>query len=286
MAIDYEKLMNLQIPQVRASYDFRDCILYALGIGLGHDQLDERQLRYVYEKDQRVFPTTPVVLGSPGFWMRDLDTGIDWTKIVHGEQTLTIHNPMPVKANLVGQSRVVDLIDKGEGKGAILYSLRELHDADTGVHYASVGNVSFCRGDGGFGGPAKQQAKPPAMPDRAPDHVVDLPTRPEQALIYRLSSDMNPLHAEPAFARKAGFDKPILHGLATYGTCAHAVVRSALDYDESRLRRFDARFSAIVFPGETIRTEVWVEGDVVRFQASVPSRNVVVLSFGYAEIAR
>lgn len=286
MAIDYDRLMALQIPQVRASYTFRDCILYALGIGIGHDQLDERQLAYVYEKDQRVFPTTSVVLGSPGFWMRDLDTGIDWARIVHGEQTLRIHAPMPVAANLIGQSRVVDIIDKGPGKGAILYSQRELRDADTGVHYATVGNVSFCRGDGGFGGPARAQPKPPAMPERAPDHVIDLTTRPEQALIYRLSSDMNPLHAEPAFARKAGFDKPILHGLATYGTCAHAVVRAALDYDDTRLKRFDARFSAIVFPGETIRTEIWVEGDVVRFQGSVPARNSLVLSHGYAEISR
>jgi acyl dehydratase len=284
MAIDYDKLMNLQIPQVRASYTFKDCVLYGLGIGLGHDQLDERQLAYVYEKDQRVFPTTPVVLGSPGFWMRDLDTGIDWTKIVHGEQTLRIHAPMPVAGNLIGQSRVVDIVDKGEGKGAIMYSVRELHDADTGVHYATVGNVSFCRGDGGFGGPQKSQPKPPPMPERAPDHVVDLPTRPEQALIYRLSSDMNPLHAEPAFAKKAGFDKPILHGLATYGTCAHAVVRTALDYDDKRLKSFDARFSSIVFPGETIRTEIWIEGSTVRFQAKVAARDALVLSNGIAEI--
>ncbi|MGB3503372.1 MAG: MaoC/PaaZ C-terminal domain-containing protein [Mesorhizobium sp.] len=285
MAIDYDKLMNLRIPEVRSSYDFTDCILYALGIGLGHDQMDENQLAYVYEKNQRVFPTTPVVLGSPGFWMRDLDTGIDWTKIVHGEQTLRVHNPMPVRANLIGQSRVVDLIDKGEGKGAILYSMRELHDADTGVHYASVGNVAFCRGDGGFGGPQKSQPKTPPLPDRTPDHVMDLTTRPEQALIYRLSSDMNPLHAEPAFAKKAGFDKPILHGLATYGTCAHAVVAKALDYDDARLKSFDARFSSIVFPGETIRTEIWIEGDTVRFQGKVPARDVVVLSNGIAEIS-
>lgn len=285
MTINYDALMNLTIPEVRSSYDFRDCILYALGIGLGHDQLDENQLRYVYEKDQRVFPTTSVVLGSPGFWMRDLDTGIDWTKIVHGEQTLRIHNPMPVAANLIGQSRVVEIIDKGEGKGAILYSERELHDADSGLHYATVGNVSFCRGDGGFGGPQKSQPKPPPLPERAPDHIVDLTTRPEQALIYRLCSDMNPLHAEPAFARKAGFDKPILHGLATWGTCAHALVRAVLGYDDARLKRFDARFSSIVFPGEAIRTEIWLEGNVARFQARVIGRDAIVLSNGLAEFS-
>jgi len=284
--IDYDKLMNLRIPEVRASYNFKDSILYALGIGLGYDSLDERQLVYVYEKNQQIFPTTPVVLGSPGFWMRDLDTGIDWTKIVHGEQTLRIHAPMPVSGNLVAQSRVVDIIDKGAGKGAILYSARELHDADTGVHYATVGNVSFCRGDGGFGGPQKSQPKAPPVPERAPDYAVDLPTRPEQALIYRLSSDMNPLHAEPEFARKAGFDKPILHGLATYGTCAHAVVAAALDYDGARLKSFDARFSSIVFPGETIRTEIWLEDDVVRFQAKVVERDALVLSNGRAEISQ
>ena len=149
----------------------------------------------------------------------------------------------------------------------------------------SLTQTTFCRGDGGFGGPERAAPAPHAIPERAPDLVCDLPTRPEMALIYRLSGDVNPLHAEPDFAKAAGFPKPILHGLATFGVAGHALLKSLCGYDPARLTAIAGRFSAPVYPGETIRTEMWRDGNVVSFRARVVERDVIALNNGRAEIA-
>jgi acyl dehydratase len=283
MAIDYDGLLSLAIPEVTQTYGAKDCILYALGVGLGHDPLNEDELAFVYEKSLRVLPTQACVLGYPGFWLRDLDTGVDWRKVVHGEQSLVLHRPLPPAGTVVGKTRVLDIVDKGAGKGAVILSERVLRDAADDVPIATVLQTTFCRGDGGFGGSTRPQAAPHAMPQRAPDRVCDMLTAPEAALIYRLSGDINPLHADPAVAREAGFPKPILHGLATFGVAGQALLRELCGYDPARLRAIQGRFSAPVFPGDTIRLEFWVD-DVVSFRARVVARDVIAINNGRAEI--
>ncbi|HEX7127508.1 MAG TPA: MaoC/PaaZ C-terminal domain-containing protein [Thermodesulfobacteriota bacterium] len=286
MAIDYERLLALRIPDAEHRYTERDTILYALGVGLGHDPVDEAQLAFVYEPGLRVLPTMATILGYPGFWMRDLDTGIDWVRVVHGEQGLVLHRPLPASGTVVGKTRVVDVVDKGPGKGALVYAERKVYEPASGELLATLTQTTVCRGDGGFGGPPRPTRRPHPIPERAPDLACDLPTSPQAALLYRLSGDLNPLHADPAVARRAGFPRPILHGLATYGVAGHALLRTVCGYDTGRLVAMDARFSAPVFPGETIRTEIWRDGARVSFRARVVERDVVVLDNGRAELRR
>jgi acyl dehydratase len=260
-------------------------MLYALGVGLGLDPLDAEQLAFVYEENLKVLPTMAVVLGYPGFWVKERDTGIDWVRVVAGEYDLKLHRPLAPHGTVVNRTRVVEIVDKGPGKGAIVYSERLLSDQATGERIATIVQTTFCRGDGGFGGPPREQRPVHPIPDRAPDLVCDLPTRPETALIYRLSADRNPLHADPAVAQAAGFPRPILHGLATFAVAGHAVLKTVCGYDPARLTAIAGRFSAPVFPGETIRTEMWCDGPVVSFRARVVERDVVALNNGRAEIA-
>jgi acyl dehydratase len=285
MAIVYEKLLALRIPEVVQTYAEKDAILYALGVGLGHDPVNADELAFVYEKQLNVLPTFAAVLGWPGFWARDLNTGIDWVKLVAGEQGLVLHRPLAPTGTIVGTTRVTEIIDKGSGKGALVYSERKVVDKATGEPIATATQTTFCRGDGGFGGPPRESPPVHAIPDRAPDLTCDLATRPEAALIYRLSGDPNPLHVDPAVATAAGFPRPILHGLATFGIAGHAILKSLCGYDAARLTAIAGRFSAPVFPGETIRTEMWRDGPVVSFRARVVGRDVMALNNGRAEIA-
>ena len=285
MTIDYDRLMSWRFPPVRQTLRKKDCILYALGVGLGGDPLDSGQLRFLYEDGLAALPTMAVVLAYPGFWVKDQATGIDWVRVVHGEQAITLHRQLPVEAELVGTTRVTGIVDKGAGNGAVLYSERKIADAVTGELYATLAMSSFCRGDGGFGGPSGPSRAVHTIPERAPDAVCDLPTLPQQALLYRLNGDYNPLHADPAVAREAGFARPILHGLCTLGVAGHALLRSCCDYDPRRMRSLALRFSAPVFPGETLRTEMWRDGAVVSFRTSVVERQMVVLNNGRMEVA-
>jgi acyl dehydratase len=282
--INYEKLLALKIPEVEQTYAAKDAILYALGIGLGHDPLNEDELAFVYDKNLKVLPTFAVVLGWPGFWARDLDTGIGWVKLVAGEQGLVLHRPLPASGTIVGRTRVTEVIDKGPGKGALVYSERIVTDKKSGEKIATVTQTTFCRGDGGFGGPPREAPPVHPIPDRAPDFVSDLSTRPEAALIYRLSGDPNPLHVDPAVAKAAGFPRPILHGLATFGIAGHAILKDSCGYDPAKLTAISARYSAPVFPGETIRTEMWRDGNVVSFRARVAERDVIAINNGRAEV--
>ncbi len=285
MTIIYDKLLALDIPQVVQTYTEKDTILYALGLGLGHDPLNADELPFVYEKSIKLLPTFAVVLGWPGFWARDLDTGIDWVKLVAGEQGLVLHRPLAPRGTIVGKTRVTEIIDKGPGKGALVYSERVVVDQATGERIATATQTTFCRADGGFGGRPREALAPHAIPERAPDQVCDLATRPETALIYRLSGDPNPLHVDPAVAKAAGFPRPILHGLATFGVAGHAILKTLCGYDPTRFKALAGRFSAPVFPGETIRTEMWRDGAVVSFRARVVERDVIALNNGHAEIA-
>jgi acyl dehydratase len=247
--------------------------------------MDEQQLDFLYEPRLKVMPSMPVVLGAPGFWSRNPDTGMDWVKIVHGEQGLILHKPLPTEGEIIGRSRVTGLVDRGEGKGALMYSERQVIDAKTGDLLATLTSTSFLRGDGGFGGPSGPVKQPHPEPDRAPDITLDLATRPEQALIYRLNTDLNPLHIDPKIAAAAGFPRPILHGLCTFGTVCHALLKTLCNYDTSRFGKMDLRFSSPVYPGETIRTEIWHEAGGAAFRARVVERDKVVVSNGLFRFA-
>ncbi len=286
LVIDYESLKALAARDIEHRYAEKDAILYALGLGFGADPTDERELPYVYEGPEfRVMPTMAVILGYPGFWLNRRETGVDWMRVVHGEQRLRLFRPLPRAGTVHGRVRLAGLTDKGEGKGAVLVTERRIED-ESGQLLATAGMVTLLRGDGGYsraGQPSDPLPEPlPPMPDRPPDRRVALPTRPDLALLYRLSGDFNPLHADPAVARKAGFERPILHGLATFGVAARAVAATG-GQNAVALRRFDGRFSAPVYPGETLVTDIWVDGALVRFRTRAAERDAVVLDLGVAE---
>ena len=285
MPIDYDKIKNWQFPEIEQTYTAKDSMLYALGVGYGHDPMDEAQLQFVYEKNLRVAPTMPVVMGHPGFWMMNPAAGIDWVKLVHGEQALRIHRAIPVSGTVIGRTRVKAIVDKGKDKGALVYQERSIVEKSSGAVLATLDHVTFCRADGGGGKSDPAPPPPPAVPEGTPDAVCDLPTLPQAALIYRLCADPNPLHAEPAVAKAAGFPRPILHGLCTYGVAGHAVLKTYCGYDPGKLTALSVRFSSPVFPGETIRTEMWRKNDTVLFRSRVLGRDVVVLNNCVATIS-
>lgn len=291
MSINYHRLRAWQFNDVAQSYTERDVMAYALSLGAGSDPLDPMRLPFIYEGANgglRTLPTFALVLGYPGFWMSDPATGIDASKIVHGENGLVIHNPLPPSGRVIGRSRVTRVVDKGAQKGAIVTVKREITDASTGMRYATIRHVTFCRADGGFSAHGQPTDEPetalPQAPERAPDLVSVHPTRPETALLYRLNADPNPLHADPEVARAAGFDRPILHGLASYAAAGFLIVRHFGESQPERLKSLDVRFTAPMFPGEDLELQAWREGDRVHFRARVPQRDVVVLNCGVAEI--
>ena len=287
MAIDYDKIMNWPFQPVEQTYTEKDTILYALGLGFGADPLDEHQLRFVFEEADgfAALPTMPVVLAGPGFWVRDPDSGIDWKRILAGEQEIELHAPVPTAATLIGETRVIEIIDKGVEKGALIYSERTLSDKATGTKVATLRSTTFARGDGGFGGPTRSTPPVHTLPERRPDLHFDIEVLPQAALIYRLSGDRNPLHASPAVATVAGFKAPILHGLCSLGVAGHAILKTCCDYDPARFKSLALRFSSPVYPGETIRTEMWRDGAIVSFRARVLERDVIVLNNGRAVVS-
>lgn len=282
MAIDYQSLLARAFPERRQSYDGRDCILYALGLGLGSDPLAPAELAHVYEAGLQALPTMATVIGQPGFWIAEPDTGIDHSRVVHGEQSLVVHAPLAAAGELVGRTRIVDIVDKGAGRGALLRLRTQLHDALTDRLQSTLVSTIFCRGDGGFGGPAGTAPAAEPMPETVPDHRVLRPIPMQAALIYRLSGDLNPLHADPAAAILAGFDRPILHGLATYGLAGFALQQARGQRDAASLQALSCRFTAPIFPGETLRTDIWRSGDDMIFRSVAVERDVVVLDRGRA----
>ena len=283
MGLNYERVMAYRPADIDVNYGARECIIYALGIGLGLDPLDPGQLKFVYERAGLVaFPTMAVVLGWPGR-MTDPAFGVDERLVVAGDIKLTLHRPLPAEARLVSRPRIREVIDKGPGNAAIIQNTRDLLAAD-GTPVATVDSSTFARKHGGFGGKVTETPVPHAVPSGPPEKICDLPTSPNLALIYRLNGDENPLHADPERAKVAGFDRPILHGAASFGIAAHAVLRSYASYQPERMATFEARFSKPVFPGETIRTEMWADGPRISFQCKVADRDAIVLSNGLATL--
>jgi len=281
MALNYQRLMAHRHPDIAVEYGAHECILYALGIGLGMHPLEPGELKFVYERaGLEAFPTMAVVLGWPGR-ITDPSFGVDERLVVAGDLKVTLHRPLAPQARLVSRPRVKEVVDKGAGNAAIILNTRDLIGED-GTPVATVDSSTFARKHGGFGGQVTETPAPPAVPQTAPEMVCDLPTPPNLALLYRLNGDENPLHADPERAKVAGFDRPILHGAASFGVAAHAVLRMVADYQPQSLASIEARFSKPVFPGDTIRTEIWQQGERVSFQCRALGRNDVVLSNGLA----
>src|SRR5471032_1256034 len=211
-------------------------------------------------------------------------SNINFMMVVDGERRITIHKPLPPKCEVIADERYLDILDKGEGKGAVLIQERNVREAASGDKLFTIVSSIFARGDGGFGGKPSGGPQLHEIPARAPDLVKECDTRPDQAFLYALSGDRNPLHRDPAIAKRAGFPRPILHGLCSYGTACRAIITAVCNYDPKKITGFDVRFSSPVFPGETIVTEMWVDGNVVSYRSKLKERDVVVLNNGRCTI--
>ena len=279
--LDYGKLKSWKIPDTRQTYSDKDTILYALGIGCGGLPVAQGDLRYVYEDGLHAFPSMALVLGYPGFWLQNAEVGLDSSRLLHGEETMRLFAPLPSMGAVTGVTRVAEIYDKGPGKDAVLVIERNVFDDASGVLLATLTSTLVLRGGGGFGGPPGPPTRPAAAPASPAHYMLDLPTLTQSALIYRLSGDLNPLHADPAVAAAAGFPHPILHGLCTLGMATRAIVRTCFSESHGQLHQLGARFSAPVFPGETIRVEIWNDDGQGRFRCRSLERDAAVLTNGF-----
>ena len=278
MPIDYDALMATAVYDEPCQYTEKDTMLYAIGIGFGSDPLNQRELPFVIEmRALRTVPTMASML-LPGTMLDDC--GWDPSKVLHGEQRLELYRPLPPAAKLLANHRVVAVYDRGATRGANILVESEVRLARDDTVLFSLGSTLIARGDGDFGGPPTSGPLPHKLPKREPDLSCDLPTRPDQALIFRLSGDFNPLHADPAYAKKAGFDAPILHGRCSYGIACHAILKTICGYDFTLITGFDARFSWPVYPGDVITTDMWQDRNIVSFRCRVSARDVTVIDNG------
>lgn len=259
----YDDLMALEFPETVQQLTRRDTIIYALGVGA--DELD-----FVIEDRLRPVPSMAVTLAYPGFWYRDLPTGLDDTRIVHGSERFTLHRQLPVEGELRARPRISAIHDKGAGRGALIESIRTIRDAED-RDVATVVQTAFCLGDGGMGGPEVPPPKADPPPGRVADARLSITTDPRAALIYRLSGDPNPLHYDPEVAQTAGFDAPVLHGLASMGHVCRMLCPDVMD----RITEMECRFTGIVRPGEALDVERWDDADGYRFRATVSGRRAL-----------
>ncbi len=287
MPIDPSTALGAELAPFDFEWTESDVLLYHLALGAGTDPMDACELRYATEDDLHVLPTFAVVAPSvhateaprveyPGI-------SIDLTQVLHGTQRIEVHRPLPTNGKARAAARVADIWDKGSA--AVIVTETHVSDLDGNPLWTNTSSI-FARGEGGFGG-ERGPSFSKSSPERAPDHVIVTPTLPQQALWYRLLGDRNPLHSRPSFAERAGFERPILHGLCTYGMVAKALVDTLLDGDVARLTAFEVRFAGTVFPGETLRTSVWRDGDAHTVVTTVDERdNAPALTGATMEVTR
>ncbi|WP_293901471.1 MaoC/PaaZ C-terminal domain-containing protein [Phenylobacterium sp.] len=287
MPIYYPDILKQKTAARTFTYGDKDVMLYALGIGLGGDPLDETELAFVYEKGLKVVPTAATVLAGrvpadakpvaqdPGHRL----SLINFLMVVHGEQKVELHRPLPTAGTFTAQGRTIAVYDKGKDKGAVIVNETVWTD-DKGEKVATLTGSTFARGDGGFGAGSKDEPTPHAVPARKPDLSVDISTREDQALLYRLNGDRNPLHSDPESARRSGFERPILHGLCTYGITCRAVLQAITGFDPEQILSHQARFSAPVFPGDTVTVDLWTDRERISFEARVKDRGATVIKNG------
>ncbi|WP_321965031.1 MaoC/PaaZ C-terminal domain-containing protein [Paraburkholderia sp. J7] len=284
MPIDYSALKDWRFDDVTHRYDRRDTILYALSVGAGENPADDLALRYVYERDLLVVPSMAVVLGYPGFWLRNPATGLDWKSVLHVEQSVTLHRALQPEGSVTGRNRVEEVYDRGGGRGAVMVTVRDIADALSGDPVATLRCTEFCRGEGGFGGPPPPVRDIESMPQTPPDHEIAVAISPRAALLYRLTGDDNALHVDPSVARTVGFERPILHGMCTFGTTVLSLVRLLVPNRPGAIRHMKMRFTAPVLPGDRLSIDVWhIRPGSVRFRVRVPSREAVVIDYGWLQ---
>ena len=278
MAIDYDKIMSLETKNQKFSYSDRETMLYGLGVGFGKDPLNNEELKFVYERDLKTAPSMATVISWGAGNMRE--SGINYLLVLHGEQRLKMYEPLPHAADILVDSSVQGVFDKGKEKGALIITETDIKLKESEKLLCTLSSTTFARGDGGFGGPSDGAPVPHSIPERKSDDEFFADTEPNQALIYRLSGDRNPLHSDPEIAKAAGFDAPILHGLCTYGTACRTIISNVCNYDSTLIEEFNVRFSSPVYPGEKISTEIWKDDNVISFRCWVRDRNVMVLNNG------
>jgi acyl dehydratase len=276
--IDPALAVGATLPETEISWTSSDVLLYHLALGAGGSPTDARELRYAYEQDLQVLATFAVVATSLGVTEAPRVSypgiEIDLARVLHGTQRVDVHRPLPVEGSATAVQRVVNVYDKGSA--AVVVTETAVTDADGAPLWTNTSSI-FARGEGGFGGERGPSGKL-ELPDREPDATLITPTLPQQALWYRLLGDRNPLHVDPAFAAAAGFPAPILHGLATYGIVCKALTDALLDGDASRVRGFGVRFAGVVYPGETLRTLAWADGDRYLVSTTVVERDAPALA--------
>lgn len=284
MALNYDNLIASSVSNLQLSYGDAETMLYAQSVGFGRDPVDMKELSFVYEQGQplRTVPSMASVL-VPDMFPPDL--GWDFAHVLHAEQRLTLHRPLPPAADLLVSKRIVDVFDRGPKHGAVILFEADGRLAKDDTAMFSLGMTVIARGDGGFGGRPGAGPPPHRAPRRDPDLSCDSSTRIDQSLLFRLNGDRNPLHADPRVAESAGFPVPILHGLCTYGIACRAILQTICDYDYTLINGFDARFSAPVIPGDTIRTNMWQDGNIVSFQCIALERDAIVLRNGKCTLA-
>lgn len=256
-------------PQER-TWTSKDCLLYALGVGAGLEEL-----QFSTEKNQEVLPTFAVIIGGGGVPFDKIGS-FNHAMLVHGEQAIEVHRPIPPDGTVRSTGKVAAMWDKGEGKGGVVVLESESVLASDGEPLFTSTMSMFIRGEGGFGGERGPSTPKTGAPERAPDHVVTYETRPDQALTYRLSGDRNPLHSDPEFAKMAGFERPILHGLCTYGFTGRALLHTLCDGQVDRFKSMSVRFSKPVMPGDTLSVSMWVDGNEAAFQTRTQNDEVVI----------
>lgn len=275
MPIEPSVAVGASLGEATFSWTPSDVMLYHLALGAGADPVSEVELRYATEPDLQVLPTFGVV--APNFKQTEPPAvswpgvEIDLAKVLHGQQEITVHRPLPVEATATISTRISDVFDKG--KAAVIVQEATAVDSAGEPLYTTKSSI-FARGEGGFGG-SRGPSTSVELPGRAPDLVLETPTLPQQALLYRLCGDRNPLHSDPRFAAAAGFPRPILHGLCTYGIVCKAVVDGVLDGDVSQVSGFATRFAGVVYPGETLRSQIWQEDKRLLVTCSVDDRPVL-----------
>jgi acyl dehydratase len=284
MALNYDELMAASVDDLRLSYGDTETMLYAQSIGFGRDPLCAKELPYIYEqgKPLRTVPSMASVL-VPDMFPPDL--GWNFSQVLHAEQRLQLHRPLPASAHLLVNKRIVDIFDRGPRRGALILFEAEGRFAKDDTAVFTLGMTVIARGDGGFGGTSGSGPAPHRAPRRDPDLSCRSTTRIDQALLFRLNGDRNPLHADPQTASSAGFAAPILHGLCTYGVACRAILQTICDYDYTLIEGLDARFSAPVMPGDTIQTDMWQDGNIVSFRCTAVERDIIVLRNGKCTLA-